>query len=203
MRLQFSLLLICAILLSMGASAAPRDSVSQANMRPVLYIGFSGGINNPSGIPGLDFNIRLRDDVTLDVGLGASTWGNKLYGGVKYHFQEHRVGWALGGGIIFNSGMDNKKARLETTMGRREVTLSLKPMVAINLSAYRYWKIGRKQNRFFVNVGYNQRLTDINIHQVYGAPITANSMSKIKRFAPGGVTLGLGFSFVLQRRPVR
>lgn len=167
---------------------------------PVCYIGFSLGVNNPSGIVGFDFNIPLAPHVTLDAGAGPSTWGNKLYIGSKYYLRPVQRGWAFGGGITFNSGNENLKTRINTINGRSEVTLALKPQTNIYISAYHYWTIGRRHNRFFLELGRSVHITQVKYTNLRGPELTSDSDRVLKRLAPGGTMIGAGFSFGLYNR---
>jgi hypothetical protein len=168
---------------------------------PVCYIGFSMGINNPSGALGFDVNIPLTKNVTLDGGAGTSTWGNKLYVGGKYYLRAPQRGFAFGGGLTFNSGADNFKSRLETAYGNRQmVTLNLKSQTNIFLGAYHYWTLGRNQNRFYLELGRSIPLTGVHFEQINGNPITENSRKAVNILAPGGFMGGFGFSFALYNK---
>ncbi len=165
---------------------------------PVCYIGTSTGMNNPTGVLGLDFNIRLADKVTLDAGAGVSTWGNKLFVGSKYYLKPFQRGFAFGGGLTFNSGQDNRTARLETVNGRQRVTLMLKPQANIYVAAYRYWNLGRRYNRFFVDLGWSVPLLTHRYEELHGSPpLTAKGRQREEMRAPGGLMFGAGFSFAL------
>lgn len=170
---------------------------------PVCYIGFSMGINNPAGILGFDVNIPLAPTVTLDGGAGTSTWGNKLYVGGKYYLRSPQRGLAFGGGLTFNSGVDNFKTELETMhYNRRNVTLSLKSQTNIFLGINYYWTLGRNNNRFYLEAGRSVPLGGIHYEQlnVNGDPISNNSRKVINVLAPGGFMAGFGFSFGLYNR---
>ncbi len=172
---------------------------------PVCYLGLSTGINNAPGVFGLDFNIRLGNFVTLDAGVGPSTWGNKIYAGAKYYLKEAHRGWALGGGLTYNSGVESMKLRLNTIYGTRErVALSLKPKDNAFVAIYHYWTLGRKYNRFYVDLGKSVPLHPPHYHELYGDPLTDRASQDIKRLAPGnfmgGMMIGAGFSFGLYRK---
>jgi hypothetical protein len=167
---------------------------------PASYIGFSSGINNSAGLIGLDFNAPLAKNVTLDAGIGPSTWGNKLFVGSKYYLKSRQRGFAFGGGVTFSSGQENRTARLETISGRERVTLTLKPQMNIFAGAYHYWTLGNKNNRFFTGVGWSVPVTHCRFTQVYGTPLSERGKTMEKRRAPGGLMLSLGFSFAISRR---
>ena len=208
------ILIIITLLLHFGAQAALPDTTLPNGKRmrhekpakpPVCYLDLSTGIDNAPGIFGLDFNICLAKYVTLDAGAGPSTWGNKLYLGAKYYLKEAHRGWALGGGITYNSGQENEKLKLNTITGDREqVGMSLKPQEDAFVAIYRYWNLGKKYNRFFAYAGKSIMLHQPRYHQIYGDPITQQAHDSIERLAPGGflggLIIGAGFSFGMYRK---
>ena len=172
---------------------------------PVCYLGLSTGISNAPGIFGLDFNICIGKYITLDAGAGPSTWGNKLYLGAKYYLKQPNRGWAVGGGVTYNSGEENVKLNLSTITGTREkVALTLKPQDDAFLAIYHYWTLGRKYNRFFIDLGKSILLHQPKYHEIYGDPLTEQANDAVKRLAPGGFLggfmFGTGFSFGLYRK---
>ena len=205
------LLVVISLLLCMhGYAQQADDEPTQKELKkkvrsvkpekpPVCYIGFSGGINNPAGIVGFDFNIKVANYVTFDGGAGPSTWGNKLYVGAKYYIKPVQRGFALGGGITFNSGQENARIKMETVNGRQDVKVNLKAQTNAFIAVYHYWNIGRKYNRFFAEVGKSVQLHGAHYHEVYGPPLTDKSADNIRSIAPGGLMAGVGFSFALYR----
>ena len=172
---------------------------------PACYIGLSTGMDNPSGYFGLDFNIRLGNYITLDVGAGPGTWGNKLYLGGKYYLRENQQGWALSGGFTFSSGLETINLRLPTIYNNTEkVALTLKPENNAFIAVYHYWKLGRKHNRFFVDFGKSIGLHPEHFHQKNGDPLTNEARERVRNLCPGqflgGLMVGTGFSFALYRK---
>lgn len=183
-----------------ASSANKKNKRTDPAQKPVCYIGFGSGLNNTCGILGFDLNIALAPHVSLDAGAGTSTWGNKLYVGAKYYLNAPQRGWAFGGGLTFNSGIENMKLTTETVNGKREVILNLKPQNNIYLATYKYWKIGRRYNRFFITMGYSVPLRGDKFEQTYGPQLTDVGERVIKILSPGGLMLGWGFSFGLYNR---
>ena len=164
---------------------------------PGCYIETSTGINNPSGVLGLDFNICLAKHVTLDAGIGTSTWGNKLFVGSKYYLKSPHRGFAFGGGLTFNSGQENRDARAQTINGKVPVVITFKAQPNVFVAAYHYWTLGRKYNRFFTELGWSVPLHSPQIHEVSGPPLTQDGRNRMDLRAPGGLMIGFGFSFAL------
>ena len=207
------LLLFIAFMLHIAAQATNADTTlpqtvtrhKRPSKPPVCYLGLSTGINNSPGIFGVDFNIALGKYVTLDAGAGPSTWGNKLYVGAKYYLKEAHRNWAVGGGLTYNSGVENVNLKLNTVYGYKEkVALSLKPEDNAFVAIYHYWTLGHKYNRFFVDLGKSVALHPPHFHETYGDPLTDQAKQSVKRLAPGnfigGMMLGVGVSFGLYRK---
>lgn len=206
-------LVFIALILYASTKAQQTDTTTHGNGNshikpvkpPVCYLGLSTGINNAPGIFGLDFNIRAGNFVTIDAGVGPSTWGNKIYIGAKYYLKENYRGWALGGGITYNSGVESVRLKLNTIYGIREkVSLSLKPEDNAFVAIYHYWTLGKKYNRFYVDLGKSVPLHPPHYHEMYGDPLTDQAKQNVKQLAPGnfmgGMMVGAGFSFGLYRK---
>lgn len=170
---------------------------------PAIYLGLSAGMNNAPGFVGFDLNIPVSRHVSADAGMGASTWGNKLFFGAKYYLKPHCRGWAFGGGTTFNSGQENRKMKLETVNGRENVTLQLKPQSNAYLAAYHYWTLGRRHNRFYLEAGSSIPLHECHYQVVYGDQLTNRSDDRVKKFCPGGLMAGAGFSFSIRTKQPR
>ncbi len=205
------LLLVIAVVLWSATFAQQADSVTSHKKKhakpakpPVCYIGFSTGVDNPPGVFGLDFNIRVAKFITLDVGAGPGTWGNKLYLGGKYYLKEPHRGWALAGGFTFSSGEENVKLHLSTINGVEKVSMSLKPVDNAFIAVYHYWTLGKKYNRVFVDFGKSVALRPPHYHELYGDPITDQARDRIRSLSPGGflggLMFGAGLSFGLYRK---
>lgn len=173
---------------------------------PVCYLDLSTGINNPSGFFGLDFNICLNSYITLDAGVGPGTWGNKLFVGAKYYLKTAARNWAVGGGFSYSSGEENVNLNLNTVTGNKEkISLSLKPQDDAFLAIYHYWTLGKKYNRFYVDLGKAVDLHAPRFHEDPNyPPLTSDAVQKVKQMAPGyfigGIMAGVGFSFGLYRK---
>lgn len=185
-----------------------RDSIAVINNKstpahagiPTMYLGPSAGINNTPGFIGFDLNLPLGSHVSIDGGMGASTWGNKLFLGGKYYLRKHCRGWALGAGLTFNSGQENRKMKLPTVNGREDVTLQLKPQTDAFTALYHYWTLGRHNNRFYLDGGWAYKLHSCRYDELYGDELTGRADTRVRRFAPGGIMLGTGFSFCIRTK---
>ena len=203
----FIILLFSIICISSYGQQAWVDSNNAVTNRPNnikrkpahSYIGFSAGVNNPAGLIGFDFNIPVKKYVMLCGGLGFSTWGNKLHFEGKYFVKPHHLGFAVSAGIAFNSGVENFNANLETVNQTKErVTINMHPLSTIFMGAYHYWKLGKGPNRFFMLAGWDSPLTQPQYDIIYNGPqLTDRSKNYMRHREPGGVMMGIGFSFGL------
>lgn len=166
--------------------------------KPFAYIGFSIGLNNPCGA-GFDFDIPVKKYFTIGTGLGFSSWGNKLYIDAKYFLKTNHLGWALAGGIAYNSGVENFAAKYETVKKTtEEIKLNLHPLSTAFLGLFHYVKLGNRNSRLVIGIGYSVRLQQPQYEQVSkSAKLSDNAISKIQKREPGGFMLGLGFLFGL------
>ena len=164
---------------------------------PVLYITTSTGINNNTGLVGVGIDVPVGPKLLLGAGAGIGTWGDKIYIGGKYFLMPGHTGWAFGGGVTHNSGLQNFTDNLETVYGNTEqVTLNLNAQTNVFLAAYRYWSIGRKRiNKFYLELGWSVPLTGDRFDQTDGDPISSNSTATMNLLSPGGIIVGAGFSF--------
>jgi len=209
-----SLLVLSALFFSLHTCAqqtsdAPPDLRGSSKKRierpaksPACYLGFSGGINNPSGAVGVEFNVQVGKYVTFDCGAGPSTWGNKLFAGGKYYLKQAHRGFAFGGGLTFSSGQENIKISNDhNPRSNDKVIVSLKPQPNAFLAAYHYWNVGRKYNRFFVELGKSVPLHSARYHELPNQqPLSDDAKRLIKILSPGGMMAGVGFSFGLYHR---
>jgi hypothetical protein len=162
-----------------------------------VYFDLSTGINNNGGLLGIGADVHVSGDFSVNAGLGIlTTWGYKLYAGGKYFFKPCHKGWAIGGGFTYNTGIPEFKSDQETIYGTTEqVTVKLAPQVNALVAAYKYWSVGKKSNRVFLQLGFSAALTQDKYTQLSGSPISKNSDRALRIVSPGGIIVGAGFSF--------
>jgi hypothetical protein len=161
-----------------------------------LYLTTSTGINNSTGILGLSLDAPVARSISIEGGAGFSTWGYKLTAGGKYYFKPCHRGWALGTGITYNTGLASFQNTMETTNGVQEkVILNLKPQTNLYFAAYSYVNLGKNKNRFYTMFGWSIPLSSDHYVQTAGTEISENSKKVMNILAPGGLILGIGFSF--------
>ena len=173
------------------------ERVRAASSCPRVYIGFSTGINNPVGILGPQIDIAVLPVLSFATGIGLSTWGYKTYLEGRYYFKTCNRGWAVAGGVTHNTGLDRVELTdAETIAGEMDVTVELKPQTNFMISGYHFFNLGRSgRNRFHLQAGYSVPITEVQYRQLSGAPLTRKSSDAVMAIAPGGLILGLGFSF--------
>ena len=166
---------------------------------PYSYIGFSSGINNPGGLLGFDLAVPVKKSIMLTTGVGFSSWGNKLHLDGKYFLMGYHLGWALMGGFAYSSGAYNFRARLRTLDHKREsVTINMNPVGSACLGASHFGRLGKRQNRVFVDLGYCVPLRAPQYNVTYNGPQLADQASRyIKLREPGGIMAGIGMLFGL------
>jgi len=166
---------------------------------PKVYLGISGGVNNFCGITGISLDVPVGESVSMEGGVGISTWGTKLGIGAKYYFGPCHTGWALGAGFTHNTGLGAFNDNMGTIYGNEDVTLDLKPQTNMYVAGYRYWPVGKKGNRMFITAGWSFRLSSELYTESYGDPLSSVGDRVLNIIAPGGLMFGGGFAFGLGR----
>ena len=154
---------------------------------PVGYISLSTGFNNSVGLLGLVGDIPVSKAVSVEAGLGLSSWGTKLTLGGKYYLRPCHRGWAFGAGVTHNTGLANFHNKMETNNSSSDdVWLNLNPVSNLYFAAYHYVNLGARNNRFYTMIGYSMSLTANPWDQIDGYPISANSRYTPRERRPGG-----------------
>jgi hypothetical protein len=172
---------------------------AQSINSPKLYGGISSGVDNPYGAIGGNLELALLHKFSVSAGAGLSIWGLKYVGEMKYYFKNITQSWAISGGMSHSNGMKVYDVDVEDASGKRKVDIMLKPMNNVFGSVYHFWKLGKRNNRFHLQAGYSARLTDnyYSFNQMYTP--TGKEQRLMKSLSPGGLILGVGFSFALSK----
>lgn len=165
-----------------------------------FYLGLSTGIDNQSGIIGVNFDVPVTGRFSLGTGLGLSLWGYKTYGEGRFYFKDCNRGWALGAGVTHSTGFDNIISELPTTIGTTDVSMNLNPTTNVIFSGYHFFNLGRGNHRFYLQLGWSHRITESPYTITSGHKLDADGEAGMNILAPGGVILGFGFSFGLGGR---
>lgn len=174
-----------------------RRNTKGAASCPRVYIGFSTGINNPVGLIGPQVDVAVSPSVSVGTGVGLSTWGTKTFLEARYYFKPCNRGWAIGSGFTYNTGLDNVAFKdVETLAGDADVSIDGKPQANFMVSGYHFFNLGRaRRNRFHLQFGFSVPLSNKEFTQVSGPPVTGQTRDVLLTLAPGGIIIGLGFSF--------
>ena len=197
MKKVLTTLLIAMTVLRASAQEKTIEPATAVLAPPAVYIATSTGINNNTAILGFSLEVPVSSHVAIDGGAGAGTWNTKGYAGVKYYTRPYQRGFAVGTGLTYCTGMHDDKHDLETIYGITEpVEYNKNPQTNILFAAYRYWTMGKKYNRFYLELGWSVSLTGGNsITQLTGDPITTHANNNLSSWTPGGLILAAGFSF--------
>ena len=167
---------------------------------PFAYINLGTGLNNNNGLIGVGVNLAVAQQASIDMGLGIGSWGYKFYAGAKYYLNPCQVGWAFGGGVTYATGLSDFHQNMETIYGVTEpVVVDLHAKTNFFIAAYKYWSIGKRYNRIYLELGWSLAVTPTQIRQTEGDRISDNSVKTLNAISPGGLIVGAGLSFGMPR----
>lgn len=175
----------------------PRQPKKPATYQ-AAYIGLGGGINNPTGFVGVNFDLAFTQHFSTDLGIGLSSWGYKTGLQGRYYFDSSNRGWAIMGAITYNTGRRHVVLNnIETTGGETSMSLKLEPVAACSISVGYFFDLGRRgTNRFHIQGGYSIPFSAPRFEPAVNNPqLTEKGEQSVRSIAPGGFVLGLGFSF--------
>ncbi len=198
---------LAALLLGFSSGTMAQDyaklNYEYQEKSSTFYLGFGGGINNYLGLIGPSVEYQFAQNFTGFGGLGLGSWGNKASIGVRY-YSNFPKGWAFGAGLSFSGGQDDVIYKMpENTLvgvsGEADVAFNLNPTSTFNLTATRFWQLGSSgKNRFNIELGYAFALKTRPFTVVDSRiQLNRNGFTYMDILQPGGVILGLGFSFGL------
>lgn len=169
---------------------------SSSDSLPKFYLGVGTGINSYTGLLGLSGNLRIYDKFFIQAGLGIGSWGTKMSIGLRYDMS-YQKGWSYGIGFSSCSGLKDFKTNLELQSGvKKDVTMDCLRANTLNLKATHNWKLG-KNNTFYLEFGYAIPLQSSPWRIKDGSIISSTSKSVMDMIAPGGLLIGIGFTFGL------
>src|SRR5690606_31783965 len=156
------------------------------------YVGFSGGINNPVGLIGVQLDLAFSPRASVNTGIGLSSWGYKAALEGRYYFKPCNRGWAVAGGLTYNTGGRGVKVNdIATSYGSNTVIVDMDPQAALMVSAYYFFNVGLKgKNRFHVQLGYSIPLSEPRFtlqYNSYAPRPNEEGKKTIRALAPGGV----------------
>ncbi len=168
---------------------------------PVAYITTSTGFNNNTGGLGISVDVPMNEKFSAEGGIGVGSWGGKFFGGIKYRTKPCQRGWAFGLGLAYCTGLGQSNDSLLTVNGIKEnVEYKDNPLFAMSLMAYKYFNIGKKYNRFYLQSGVSFPLGGEKITQISGSPIDKQIVNNIGSRLQSAPILAVGVSFGIQPR---
>ncbi len=182
-----------------------KDAVAITDKCPKAYFGVGTGINNPNGILGFNVDIPIKF-VSVCGGVGVSTWGSKIFAEGRYYLRPCQHGFAFGAGITHNTGArDITLKHKDTNLGRQDVSMNLYAQTNAYIAAYHFWSLGKRHNRFYVDLGYSVPLQSARFKQIFPpgqqqpqGQLTQSAKDRIRNMSPGGLMAGVGFCFGLR-----
>ncbi|HEY4785106.1 MAG TPA: hypothetical protein VIH57_03615 [Bacteroidales bacterium] len=189
------LLIIMCFATSFSINAQSTND-NKSDSLPSFYLGLGTGINSYTGLLGISGNLRVYHKLFIQGGLGVGSWGSKMTIGLRYDMS-YQKGWSYGIGFSSCSGLTDFKTNMELTSGiKKEVTMDLLRAYTLNLKATRNWKLG-KNNTFYLEFGYAIPLQSSPWRIKDGSELSSTSIAVMNTISPGGLLIGLGFTFGL------
>lgn len=181
-------------------STKHKSAIIRPSRCPKAYITTSTGLNNNTGLIGFSFDIPVEKYISVEAGAGTgpgiSTWGYKLAVSGKFYLSPCQRGWAFSTGLTFNTGIQGYKSTLETIYGDETVKMNLNSQINVQLSAFHYWNLGKRNNRFYAQAGWSIPLSGGSSYEVVSySPLSDNSKTMMSILSPGGPIIACGFSF--------
>lgn len=185
-------------LCSSGQTVKATDSVNPELRR--TYIGLGVGINY-AGVIGVILEQNFGK-LSITGGAGLGSWGYKLSGGMRYYTTTPTgvsvVGKGIGVNYALATGLSKVPINLETSSGTKQnVNVQLSPVHLLNLTYFNCWKLGNGTSRFGVELGYSIILNAGDNFKVLdsGVTLSSTSLKTLRIIQPGGLVLGLNFTF--------
>lgn len=196
-KLQFKLLIVLVL---SGLFGRAQDTII-VEPPAKTYLCPSGGINNSSGLAGLQVEHFVHKKVSLLGAGGIGSWGYKFTGGTRYFFRD-RFGPGLG--VSFSTATGLKEVKLQNMevinslneVEMRSVDFELKPVYMLNLSYIRSWHVGKEDNRINLELGYSVPLSSksaANYRLKENLRLTETSQQVMNFIQPGGFIIGLAY----------
>ncbi len=198
MKIQFcTLLFIVTTICSFSQDKEGMEHNAESRTKcAAIYLNTSTGINNNTGILGLNIEASVSKNVSIDGGAGISSWGNKLSVGGKYFLDPCHIGWAFGGGLTYNTGKTNFETNEETIYKIVEkVYVNEQPMLNAYFAAFKYWELGKGYNHIYMELGYSVAFNNNQLEQVGGDAMSNAGINAAKFGSPGGFIIATGITF--------
>ncbi len=162
------------------------------------FLVFGTGINNNCGLLGIGLEQFVSEKISLFGAAGIGTWGAKVTGGARFYL-DGKTGSAFG--VSYSAATGGKDVEVEieamvnNTKQKVKEKFDLKQVSAINLTWMKHWQVGNK-SRFNLELGYSINMSgENNYTSKSGLLLTDESKAVMNFLQPGGIIIGLGFSF--------
>jgi hypothetical protein len=192
--------LLVILLLSSALFVSAQDKLTYENYMkrpdelPKFSIGVGTGINNFTALIGPSVNFRVVKLLSLQGGLGLGGWGYKVSGGLILN-TSYKGGLYFGAGYSYSPGENNLQMSLPLQSGTTQ-TVHLDYLAAgtINLKAGYSFRMG-KVNTFYLECGYAIPMQATAWKVTDGSALASAATETLNILQPGGIILGLGFTF--------
>ena len=149
---------------------------------------------NYTALLGVSANLRLFSTVSLQGGIGLGGWGSKYSIGIKYS-SHYNGGWYYGLGFSNSPGEKNVKVNMQiSTVVTQSVTIDYLKESTLNFKVGYDWIMGMK-NIFYLEFGYALPLQTDPWRVTDGSSLSATTIEALRLDQPGGLIIGLGFTF--------
>jgi hypothetical protein len=161
------------------------------------YIVLGTGLNCYHGLIGVGIDTRLTDHIGLRATAGIGGWGGKLGGGIIFR-KNGPEGFGVLVGYSSAFGLKNFKTELDTSTGKKEVTLDLLRSGTLNISGNKGWRVGQR-NMFNFEFGYAFSTSPSNNYVIKdGSTLSSVGRTTLNILQPSGVLLSASFMFGLK-----
>lgn len=164
------------------------------------FFSLGTGINNNCGLLGIGLEQFVSEKVSFFGAAGIGSWGYKVTGGARLYL-DGKTGNAFGLSYSAATGLEEVEIEVDALINNTEQKVKekfkLNPVSVINLTWMKHWQIGNK-SRFNLELGYSMNMSGKNNYtSKSGLVLTDKSKSVMDFIQPGGIIIGLGFSFGL------
>ena len=164
-----------------------------------ISTGVSAGINNMPGFVGLNFEYIFYKGTAVDVAVGISTWGYKFGIGLSKHSIWADKFYARISYLLASGGIGQDIQLKDINDSTRSYSIYFHPAQSLQVVVGKDWRVGKKKNRIFFEVGYTllfaRSFDDLVTVLDNNPPLSDVSKLSLVILAPGGLSIGLGFLF--------
>ncbi len=173
-----------------GASYKSQNTIATS------YLGVGTGINNYSGLLGLEWEIPILPRLSIVGTLGLGGWGYKAGGSLQYYLREPQFGGALCLG--FSNAFGGADVPL-TLQDGTEAVFDLRNAGTVNIAYLYNFRLG-KRSKFVLGGGWAipTSTTPYTVTSPPGYTLSSTDREVMKVLQPGGLLLCVKFIFALR-----